>query len=179
MMSMTEVESWDVVSKKVYWDRDVPLEKWQEGIFLGHRSYLPDAVLGMALAEFVRFYGARRFIQDWPALRTHLPDQVVAKAGTYDLAWSRLVGGGWNLKPFPEFNTMPERRRQFLLAASKTPGQSIYELAKNLNMQYRRAHEHAVKLIGEQKLRRVDIVEGGRRKTRLYPSYKNSPDASA
>ena len=179
MKSMAEVESWDAVSKKAYWDRNVPLEKWKDGISVGHRSYLPDAVLGMDVAEFVRFYGARRFIQDWPALRTYLPKNVVAKAGVYDLAWSKLAGGGWNLKPFPDFNTMPARRRQFLLAVSKTPGKSIYEVAKNLGMQYRRAHEHAVNLIREEKVRGVDVVEGGHRKTKLYPSNKKRLNAAA
>jgi hypothetical protein len=47
MKPLAEVESWDVVSRKAYWDRDVALEKWREKVAEGHRSYLPDAVSAM------------------------------------------------------------------------------------------------------------------------------------
>ena len=176
MKKMADVESWESVSRKVYWDRDVALEKWREKVALGHPSYLPDAVSGMEVAEFVHFYGVQQFIRDWPVLRARLPEMLARKAGGYDMVWSQLVGGGWNLKPFPDFNTLPERRRQFLIAVAQTPGKSIYELAKALGLQYRRAHEHAVNLIREGKMRGAEVVENGRRKTRLYPSYKMSPE---
>jgi hypothetical protein len=172
MKPMVKGASWEAVSRKAYWDRDVPLEKWRERISTGHRSYLPDAVSAMAVAEFIHFYGVNRFVRDWPVLRAHLPDKVAEKAGVYDLAWSRLAGGGWNLKPSQDFNAMPARRRQFLVTVARTPGKSIYEVAKSLGMQYRRAHEHAVNLIREGKIRGSDVVEGGHRKIKLYPSYK-------
>ena len=63
------VDSWETLSKKVYWDRDVPLERWRERISAGHRSYLPAAVSTMTPAEFVRFYGLSKFKRDWPAIR--------------------------------------------------------------------------------------------------------------
>lgn len=165
------VESWEAVSKKAYWDRDVPLEKWQDRVSVGHRSYLPDAVTGMEVAEFARFYGIRKFVRDWPLLRAKLPEKAASKAGVYDMAWSRLAGGGWNLRPTPDFSAMPERRRQFMTAVAKTPGRSIYEIAKSLGMQYRRAHEHAAHLIQSGRIIGKEVVEGGRRKTKLYPTY--------
>jgi hypothetical protein len=171
-------ENWEAVSKKAYWDRDVPLEKWRERISTGHRSYLPDAVSGIDVAEFVHFYGAERFVRDWPTLRPLLPGKVAKRTGVYDLAWSRLAGGGWNLRPVPDFNAMPERRRQFFVAVARSPGKSIYEVAKSLGMQYRRAHDHALNLIREGKIRGADVMEGGHRKTKLYPSYKESARAT-
>jgi hypothetical protein len=66
------VDSWETLSKKVYWDRDVPLERWRERISTGHRSYLPAAVSTMTPTEFVRFYGLSKFKRDWPALRAKL-----------------------------------------------------------------------------------------------------------
>ena len=166
-----EVEPWEAVSKKAYWDRDIPLEKWQDRVSIGHRSYLPDAVTGMDVSEFAHFYGLRKFVRDWPLLRAKLPEKSVRKAGVYDMAWSRLAGGGWNLRPTPDFSTMPERRRQFMIAVAKAPGRSIYEIAKSLGMQYRRAHEHAVNLIQAGKVRGKEVVEDGHRKTKLYPTY--------
>lgn len=171
MKPMTKEASWETVSKKAYWDRDVPLEKWRDRVSSGHRSYLPDAVAGMDVSEFVHFYGAKRFVRDWPLLRSHLPEKIARKAGVYDLAWSRLAGGGWNLRPSPDFNAMPERRRQFMAAVAKTPGNNIYEVAKSLGMQYRRAHEHAVNLMQAGKVRGKEVVMGGHRKTKLYPAY--------
>lgn len=171
MKPPTEVESWEAVSKKAYWDRDIPLEKWRDRVSTGHRSYLPNAVTGMEVSEFAHFYGVRRFVQDWPFLRAQLPEKAARKTGIYDLAWSWLAGGGWNLRPSPDFCAMPKRRRQFLVAVAKTPGRSIYEVAKSLGMHYRRAHEHAVNLIQAGKVRGKDVVEDGRRKTKLYPAY--------
>lgn len=57
MKPMMETESWETVSQRVYWDRDVALEKWKDMVSKGHRSYLPDAVTGMSVSEFVHFYG--------------------------------------------------------------------------------------------------------------------------
>jgi len=67
-----------------------------------------------------------------------------------------------------DFQDMPKRRRQFLLCVARSPGKSIYELAKDLGLQYRRAHEHAQRLISEGKLRDAEVVEGGQRKRKLY-----------
>lgn len=173
MKPLAQIESWESVSRKAYWDRNVSLEKWRERTSDGHRSYLPDAVLGMDFQEFVHFYGMKRFIQDWPLLRSKLPEQVANKSGLYDLAWSRLAGGGWNLRPFPEFYSLPKRRRQFLAAVAKNPGKSIYEVAKSLDLQYRRAHEHAANLIKEGMIFGKAVVEGGRCKMKLYPSVKS------
>lgn len=165
-------ETWETVSRKAYWDRDVPLDRWREKISVGHPSYLPDAVASMGVAEFIHFFGTDSFLRDWPRLRTHLPAAIAAtRAGIYDLAWSRLAGGGWNLRPTPDFHSMPARRGQFLVEVARMPGRSIYALAQALGMQYRRAHDHAVALIGERKIRGVETVQGGRRRTKLYPVY--------
>ncbi len=171
MKQWKSIDSWESVSRKAYWDRDVSLEKWKEKVSQSHRSYLPDAVVGMDVTEFMRFYGVQPFIQDWPALRAHLPALVVGKAGLYDLAWSRLVCGGWNLKPCSDFNAMPKRKRQFLISVAQMPGRSIYQVAKSLDMQYRRAHDHARQLMQEGKLRGKTVLEGGHTKTKLYPAY--------
>ena len=174
MRALEKTETWESVSKKAYWDRDVPLEKWRARISAGHPSYLPDAVAAMSVPEFVHFYGVERFLHDWPRLRTLLPEHAAKKTGVHDLAWSRLAGGGWNLRPVPDFYTMPERRRQFFVEVARAPGKSIYEIAKALGMQYRRAYDHATGLILEEKIRGLEVMEGGRRKTRLYPSYKDA-----
>lgn len=139
----------------------------------GHRSYLPDAISAMPAAQFIRFYGAERFVLDWPAMRSTLPVRVAGKTGMYDLIWSKLAGGGWNLKPAPDYYLMPTRRREFLARVARDPGESIYQVAKSLGMQYRRAHDHAAALAREGKIRAVEAVEGGHRKLKLLPSYQS------
>lgn len=172
MKSLAELEPWEVVSKKAYWDRDVDLEKWKDAVAAGHFSYLPSAVASMDVTEFIYFYEAKRFVQDWPNLRPLLPQKIIRKAYVYDLAWSKLAGGGWNLRPTPDFNAIPKRRKEFLMEVSKTPGRSIYAIAKSLGMQYRRAHEHSTALTQSGKIRGKEVFESGRRKTKLYPAYE-------
>jgi hypothetical protein len=171
MRSGEEMAPWETVSRKAYWDREVPLETWRKMVSLGHASYLPDAVVGLGVAEFAHFYGVAKFIQEWPALRAQLPEKLSKKTGMYDLVWSKLASGGWNLRPVADFTTMPKRRRQFFVEVACSPGKSIYEVAQSLGMQYRRAHDHAVKLIEDRKIRGAEVIEGGHRKTKLYPSY--------
>lgn len=165
------IDTWETLSKKVYWDRDVPLERWRERISVGHRSYLPDAVATMTPAEFVRFYGLSKFKRDWPDLRAKLPNKTVKYAPVFDLAWSQAIGGGWNLRPTKDFFSMPERRRDFLTQVACVPGMSIYEVAKSLGLQYRRAHDHAASLLKEGKIRAVETIERGHRKMKLFPTY--------
>lgn len=169
MKTRSEIEPWPVVSQKVYWDRTVTLDKWREKVAEGHRAYLPDAVITLDVTEFIHFYGTQRFVADWPSLRETLPTETMQRVATYDMAWSYLAGGGWNLKPMRDLAAMPRRRKQFLLYAARSPGKSIYELAKDLGLQYRRAHAHAQSLIAEGKLRAKEVTEGGRRKRKLYP----------
>ena len=168
---MNLTREWDALSKKVFWDRTVPVDKWRAGVAAAHRSYLPDSILTMTPAQFVRFYGIQAFKRDWPRLRASLPQSALGSAPRFDLAWSRAVGGGWNLAPTPDFYALPQKRRMFLANVARTPGKSIYEIAKNTGLQYRRAHDHAARLIGDGKIRAVDSVENGRRKKILYPAY--------
>ena len=164
------IEPWEVISKKAYWDRDVNLSKWRERIAIGHRSYLPDAIKAMHPNEFIHFYGREAFVMDWPRLRTLLPQNVLPYCPFYDVFWSQLAGGGYNLKPYPDYYLLPKRRREFLTTVAKVPGKSIYEIAKLLGMQYRRAYDHAMALMQEGRIKGREVFEGNRRKTKLYPT---------
>lgn len=165
-----EVPPWDTLSKKAYWDRDVPLEKWKNGIAEAHRSYLPGAVKAFDPVEFIHYYGVRAFKDDWPRLRKSL-DVDIAKhhAAVFDLAWSRLISGTWNLAPDERITTMSKRKREFLFAVSRRPGSSIYLIASVLGMQYRRAHEHAHDLNKAGLVVMKPTVQSGRLSNLLFP----------
>lgn len=165
-------ENWESVSKKIFWDRDVPLERWREKLAQGHRSYLPASIATMTPEEFVRFYGLADFKRDWPTLRALLPVETMQHTGVFDLAWSVAVGGGWNLKPTPDFLAMPAKRRAFLTQVARYPGLSTYEIAKQLGLQYRRAHDHASWLTKAGNIRGVAVTENGRSKVRLFPTCR-------
>jgi len=164
-------DSWETVSRRVFWDRCVSLPQWRNQVAAGHRSYLPDSLVGMTPAEFVWFYGLSRFQKDWPSLRAALPAERLWQAGRFDVAWSQSVGGGWNLRPTPDFWTMPTKRRAFLIQVAKTPGISIYAAAKALGLQYRRAHDHAVSLQASGTIRARLVIEKGHHKRQLFPAY--------
>ena len=164
-------DGWNIVSKRVYWDREVSLERWRDRISVGHRSYLPDAVATMTPAEFVRFYGLSGFRRDWPGIRAKLKGcaSPPVPCGVFDLAWSQVMGGGWNLRPTEDFFSIPEKRRAFLVQVALHPGTSIYAAAKALGFQYRRAHDHAARLSADGKIRVVETIEHGRRRSKLFP----------
>lgn len=174
MSEAGRIDTWAALSKKVFWDRDVALERWRERVAAGHRSYLPDSIAIMSPVEFVQSYGLDNFKRDWPALRAALPTETLKFASVFDVAWSHAVGGGWNLVPASDYYAMATKRRAFLTEVARAPGKSIYEVAKNLGMQYRRAHDHASSLIEAGKIRSVDAVEGGLKKRRLYPTRGRS-----
>ena len=164
--------NWDALSQKVYWDRRVSLQAWRKGIAKASASYLPQTLGRMSAIEFVHFYSLAAFKNDWPRLRASLTETAMAYAGTFDLAWSQAVGGGWNLKPTPDVLALPDKRRAFLTQVACTPGKSIYQIAKELGLQYRRAHQHAQVLTQAGKIKCVDAVHNGRRQRRLFPTCK-------
>jgi hypothetical protein len=164
-------QAWETISKKVYWDRDVPLALWRERVSEAHHSYLPEAVRRMPVREFIYFYGKDRFVLDWPRLRAALPPDIASRCGMYDIFWSQLAGGGLNLRPVPQFYELATRQREFLVEAMRVPGSSIYQIAKRLGMQYRRAHDHAQALIAQGIVRDKAIDSGLRRQRLLYPTY--------
>ncbi len=169
--AMLDAQAWEKISKKTYWDRDVPLDVWRERTRQAHRSYLPEAVRRMQVREFAYFYGKDAFVADWPRLKAALPRDVAASAGMYDIAWSQLAGGSFNLRPVPQFYDMASKQREFFVEAMRTPGSSIYQIAKRLGMQYRRAHDHAQALIAQGIVRDKPVDSGGRKQRLLYPSY--------
>ncbi len=171
MKKLNPAELWETASKRAYWDREVPLETWREKVRQGHPSYLPGAVAFLPADQFIRFYGSHRFALDWPAMQANLPTAVAGKAGMLNLLWSRLVGGGWNLRPFSDYYLMRQERREFLTRVARVPGESISQAAEALNMRYRQAYGHASRLAGEGKIRVAETIEGGRRRLKLFPAY--------
>lgn len=170
-------QAWERISKRVYWDREVPLDLWREQASLAHRSYLPDAVRRMPVREFISFYGKDAFIRDWPRLKAALPTAAAGvggaaiSTGMYDMAWSQLVGQSFNLRPVPQFYDLAQKQRDFFIEAMRMPGSSIYQIAKRLGMQYRRAHDHAQALISQGLVRDQQIDDGKRKQRLLYPNY--------
>ena len=75
----------------------------------------------MTPVEFVRFYGVPKFKRDWPAIRAKLPNDAIKYASVFDLARSRAVGGGWNLRPTKDYISMPDERRAFLTQVAYAP----------------------------------------------------------
>lgn len=163
-------DHWESVSRQAFWDRQVPLQRWREKVGVAHRAYLPASVANLTARQFIRFYGVDRFTRDWPRLRAGLPASAIPHLGLYDLAWSQLAGGGWNLRPTADFFALPQKRRAFLAQVAKCPGKSIYETAKDLGMQYRRAHDHAKWLTQAGKISGRETISKNRRKTCLYPT---------
>lgn len=160
---------WNKLSKIAYWDRDVSLSQWKKMIKIGHPSYLFDAVKTFKVPQFIYFLGVNNFKLLWPKLLSVLPSAYLKYTGMYDVVWSQLVGGGYNLEPTLDLSSMPQKRFEFLLEVARHPGGNVYQIAKNLNVQYRRAYEHAKNLIRDKKIRGIMEFTNGKNKLRLYP----------
>lgn len=112
--------------QKAYWDTDVPLLTWQQRTSEAHRSYLPGAVKAFNPVEFIHYYGVAAFKADWPRLRKSLEaDTARRQTLAFDLAWSRLISGTWNLAPDERIASLPTRRREYLFAVVGEPGLCI------------------------------------------------------
>lgn len=69
----------------------------------------------------------------------------------------------------------------YTLARKGSPTSSpspLYEVAKSLGLQYRRAHDHAASLLKEGKIRAVETIERGHRKMKLFPTYASQESIS-
>lgn len=156
--------TWEMTSKKAYWDRSINLDTWRSKVISGHPSYLPDAVKRMSAKEFIYFLGQEQFILNWPTMLASLPTAYVSNSWICTLNWSVLVSGSWNLLPKENFWLLSKKRREFFIQTAKQHGATIYCIAKSLNMQYRRAHEHAMDLIASSDIRGEHVFENGRKK---------------
>lgn len=167
----TPAKPWAVVSKLVYWDRDVLLDKWQVKKLEGSASYLPAAIRRMTVADFVYFLGKQSFIDHWPAIRDFVPSVDKAYAAKHDLTWSWLKSGTFNMKPESSKASWPGRKWEVYQEVLQHPGSSIYALAKRANMPYRKAHANVQELISEQLIHARQRIgnSNGRRQSALYP----------
>ncbi len=164
---------WTSIVKRAYWDRAVELADWQAKISQAHRSYLPQALQGFSAKEFAALYGEVGFCTDWPRLKARA-QQIQPELGRffplYDLLWSQLIQAGVNLRPHLWWYELPKGEKEFLRCVSRQPGQSIYKTAKDLGMQYRRAHDYAQDLMARGIVFVRNEAVNNRLQSRLYPN---------
>jgi hypothetical protein len=158
---------WERVARRVFWSREVPLQKWREGILVGHQSYLPDSIRYMSARNFVRFLGRETFVEQWPSIRQRVPPELQREAAPLDALWSWHSSGTFNLRPESALAPWPGRRRELFDQIVHAPGISIYRAARQAGMPYRRAHDHVQAMIA-QGLVRTREGQGPRKETRLY-----------
>lgn len=160
---------WPRIAATLYWDRAVSYPDWLRGMAAAHPSYFRAVAESMPPRQFMDLYGRKRFIRDWPAIRTAAGAGMPGRLGLFDALWSHEQFSNYSVKPLPKWATMPKRRRQFLLTIARNPGISIYRAAKASGLQYRRAHDHARQLLEDGFVQSRAKVEGGRCSVALYP----------
>lgn len=158
---------WAAVSRMVFWNRDVPIEAWREGILAGHPAYLADSVRWMRHQSFVRFLGKEVFAKEWPRIRRHLADRHPGKA-MLDLYWSHIVTGTFDADPDAWLIKLPGRSREAYDYLVQHQGASVYELACGAAIPYCRAHAHVSRLSALGLLSSLYVEDGPRKKRRLY-----------
>lgn len=158
---------WSVTSRLVFWNRDVSLEDWREGILAAKRAYLPDSVQHMQPVHFVKFLGREAFIKEWPRVRHALEASHPGRA-KLDLYWSRLSTGTFDADPDACLLNLPGRSREAYDYLVKNQGASVYQLAQDVNIPYRRAHDHVTRLTEVGLISSRYTEDEPRLKRRLY-----------
>jgi hypothetical protein len=172
---LEQAKLWAEISKRAYWNRAVELADWQSKTSQEHRSYLPQALQFFSAKEFVQLYGEEAFCADWPRLKAQaesLQPSLAQFFPLYDVRWSQLMEAGVNLRPHLWWFELSKREKEFLRCVSSKPGQSIYKTAKDLGMQYRRAHDYAQDLMQRGIVFARQETVSSRRQNRLYPKAR-------
>jgi hypothetical protein len=162
--------SWEVVARSVFWSREVELPVWREMCLQGHPSYLPDSVGRMSTKNFIRFFGREIFVKFWPTLRDSASLINLRNKGVprLDIAWSVLATGTINMPPEASLAKFPGRSREVYDAVVHHQGASIYEIAVESGIPYRRVHSHVGAMEARGIMRSHVDLSGPRRKRRLY-----------
>ena len=159
MKRRSEILPWDALNKKAFWDRDVPLATWRQGVQEGQRSYLPGAVAAFDPVEFIHYDGVDAFKADWPRLRQSVEAGAVHRLPLFDLAWSRLVSETWTVPPDERIASLLARKRDFLVT------RLVYQIDAGCTRllwvgqaRTKQSFEKFFTLIGEQLAGKIEFV---------------------
>jgi hypothetical protein len=158
---------WEYISRMVFWNRNVTLEKWQEGCLNGSKAFLPESVHRMSSQNFTRFLGRENFVAHWPQIRLMLPADHPGVA-RLDARWSWLKTGTFNMPPEAALAPFPGRSREVYDTIVHNQGASIYDVAKKSGVPYRRVHAHVTKMTEDGLVRTRTDATGPRVTRRLY-----------
>jgi hypothetical protein len=137
---------WNKRKHEVFWDRTVEFDTWKKQFINGHLSYVIPTIDYLPIKDVIKLLGKKSFSENWPIIRLIAIKnwkKAPGRIAKWDTVWSYITTKSFDIKPLPEWKTLSVRRRDFLLYVAFNQGKSIYSIAKTLNMQYRRAHEHA------------------------------------
>lgn len=162
--------SWEVVARAVFWSREVKLSVWRDMCLQGHASYLPDSVARMSTKNFVRFLGRDIFVKHWPAMREAASLEGLRTKGVprLDAAWSWLATGTFNMPPEASLAKFSGRSKEVYDTVVHHQGASIYEVAAESGIPYRRVHSHVNAMVARGLIRTWVDDKGPRSKRRLY-----------
>lgn len=162
--------AWADVAPRAFWDRVVAEAEWREGFLAGSPAYLPPTLHALEPREAIPLLGLPAFVEAWPRLRKTALATGAAPARRvrkWDVYWSLAATGTLDVAPLDTWMSLPRRAKEFLRHVSAHPGTSIYAAAKSLGMAYRRAHDHAHRLIALGFLKGHPDASGPRRQVRL------------
>lgn len=162
---------WETVAQEAFWDRHVQEADWREGFLAGAAAYVPQTLKTIEPWVAIGLMGKDAFVQHWPDIRAGALlrwPTLARRICKWDVYWSLAATGTPDVRPLADWPKLARRTREFLLHIATHQGSNIYAAGKALGMTYRRAHDHAMKLVGLGFLVRRDTHDDGRRKTLLY-----------
>jgi hypothetical protein len=167
----SNVNTWHVSRVAAFWDRpNLTHEKCLSSILAGDSNsnkMLLQSLLFMSDTHFIELVGLPVFIEYYPQWREFLindSQRAIIKKCTLDARWSQEVCGTVYMKhPTKDWFTLTKKQKETFACISNFGYESIYQVAKRMNRNYRRVYDD-VKRLNELQLiqSRHKIVNGKR-----------------
>ena len=160
---------WNEARVSAFWDRPkLSYEKWLSAVLLGNsRSdiMLKQSMLHMKGKSFVALIGLQAFIdhyRDWRLLLTDENPRTWTKKSILVSFWSWHTCGTIYMKnPTHEWFGLTKKQKETFYCISEASYESIYQIAKRMNRNYRRTFDDVKKLISLGIIQsRVKTVKG-------------------
>jgi len=155
MSQVSDHKLWREARVSAFWDRpNLTHEKWRVAILKGDARgivMLKQSMLYMKGNSFLELIGLQVFIDHYPDWRGFLVDndsRTWTKKSILDALWSwRVCGTIYMKNPTHEWFGLSKKQKETFYCISGDGYESIYQVAKRMNRNYRRTFDDVKKLI--------------------------------
>jgi hypothetical protein len=171
MNPRSDMNIWHISRVAAFWDRPhLTHDKWLKSILIrdakGDKMLL-QSLIHMSDSYFIELVGLPVFIAHYPQWRELLIDDMqraIMKKCTLDARWSQEVCGTVYVKhPTTEWFNLTKKQKETFMCISNFGYESIYQVAKRMQRNYRRVHDDVKRLIELKLIQAREKTVNGKR----------------